>query len=356
VLTQSEISVSKPVAHADSAARGEEPEVSGVLLRALADVAKRYDVSPAQLFQRDAERFATGEPMHLRVPLSEYRALVARAISLTGDGALGLSCGRSASDAAFDLFAPLVAHVPSLRHAIGEVMQFSALVLEGASIQISEGAGVARLSWRMPYTDETTDRFIAELAAAGVVRMLNGFGAKRGELRAVFFHHARPAQHRAYDEAFRGAQRFGAEQAGVEFAAGLLDRPHLHFNPSLQLLLHTEAEERLAQLSRPATLALRLRALLHGRPATRVLAMDAAARQLGISARSLRRYLADEGISYRALTQELQRERACSLLRNRGLTLQAVAHTLGFADVVAFHRAFKRWMQMTPGEYRSTSA
>lgn len=354
MLTQLEPSASRCAASADPCARA-APEVSGILVRVLADVALRYDVTPAALFQRDAERFIASEPMQLRIPLPEYRALIARAIALTGDAALGLRCGLTASDAAFDLFAPLVSHVQSLRHAIRETSQFCALVVDGATFHMSEGAGVARLWWQMPYVDGATDRFVAELGAAGIVRLLRNFGAARSDVRAVRFRHTRPAQHRAYAEVFQGTEQFGCDQPGVELASSLLDRPHLHANPSLQLVMHARAEERLAQLARPADLVSRLRSLLLHRPAAHVPDMTVAARHLGVSVRSLRRRLSDDGISYRALTQDLQHERACMLLRNPELTLQAVADTLGFSELVAFHRAFKRWSGMTPGEYRSAA-
>jgi AraC-like DNA-binding protein len=75
---------------------------------------------------------------------------------------------------------------------------------------------------------------------------------------------------------------------------------------------------------------------------------------LGLSERSLRRHLADENTSYRRLTQSALHASACSLLRKPALTLQNIAYQLGFSDVAAFHRAFRRWANLTPGEYRST--
>jgi AraC-like DNA-binding protein len=241
-----------------------------------------------------------------------------------------------------------------LRHAIREASQFSALVFDGGSIHLSEALGIARLTFELPTADALMDRFTEELVAAGVVRMLRSFGAGRGDLRAVCFRHKRPAQDRSYAEVFQGTERFAAQQPCIEFAAQLLDRPHLHCNPSLQKLVHAQAEERLAQLARPASVVDRLRALLLQRPSASVPDMEVAARRLGVSVRSLRRHLAEDGVSYRALTQALQCERACAMLRNPELSLQVIADALGFADLVAFHRAFKRWTGMTACEYRES--
>lgn len=352
----SEHSASRSVAAADDRPARASPEVSGVLLRVLADVALQYGIKPAALFHGEAARFIAGEPMAVRVPLAEYRALLRRALELTGDPALGLRCGIGSSEAAFDLIAPLVAHVPSLRAAIREASQFLALVFDGAYLHLNDcstGAGVARLCWEFPREGDLTDRFIAELLMAGALRMVRGFGGARGDLYAARFEHRTPSYARAYGELFQGAERFSDALTGLEFAAELLDRPHLHANPALHRLVHAQAEQRLAQLARPASVVRRLEALLLNQPAAHVPEMSAAARQLGVSVRSLRRKLADEGQSYRALTQQLQRERACAMLRNPDLGLQAIADALGFADLVSFHHAFKRWTGQTASEYRA---
>jgi len=329
-----------------------EPEVSGVLLRALADVVMQSGIAPDTLFQAEAKRFSNCEPVDVRVPLSSFRALLKRAIALTGDPALGLRYGLHASESAFDLFAPLVAHVPTLRHAIQEIRQFQALVIEGAPFHLTESAGVACLRWEFPRSHEATDRCLAELLTAGAMRMLRSFGCKRADLHAACFEHRRPSYDHAYAEAFEGKQRFAEAFTGLEFAAHLLDRPHLHANPKLQSLVHAEAEQHLTRLSLHTDLIDRLRMYLLSLPDARMPDMAVAARELGVSVRTLRRRLVEAGHSFRALMQEMQSERACRMLRNPDFTLQAVAEALGFDNIPAFHRAFRRWTGLTACEYR----
>ncbi|HEX7478127.1 MAG TPA: helix-turn-helix transcriptional regulator [Polyangiales bacterium] len=80
--------------------------------------------------------------------------------------------------------------------------------------------------------------------------------------------------------------------------------------------------------------------------------MRRAARELGLSVRSLRRRLAEEGVCYRELAQNILEERSRQLLRDPEVSVQQAAHELGFADASAFHRAFKRWIGVTPSEFR----
>jgi AraC-like DNA-binding protein len=323
-----------------------------VLLRALADVVQQAGVPPGAVFEGEETRLATCEPTDFRVPLPTYRALLGRAIAVTGDPALGLRCALHASESAFDLMAPLVAHVPTLRHAIQETRQFQALAFDGAAVHLTEHTGVARVRCDFPRSHEPTDRSLAEFLTGGLVRMLRAFGCSQNEFLAAKFEHKRPSYHHVYAKAFDGKERFSQEFTCVEFAAAVLDRRHLHANPELQTLVHRQAQERLERLARPAGLIDRLRMYLLSQPAAQVPSMAVAARQLGVSVRTLRRRLAETDQSYRTLTQEMQGERACMMLRNPELTLQSVAGALGFTNTTAFYRAFKRWTGRTACDYR----
>jgi AraC-like DNA-binding protein len=68
--------------------------------------------------------------------------------------------------------------------------------------------------------------------------------------------------------------------------------------------------------------------------------------------RTLRRRLQDEGASYNDLARKALAKRAERLVGDVDRILDDAAYILGFSDRSAFHRAFKRWTGMMPGEYR----
>jgi len=327
--------------------------VSTFLLRALADVVQQRGISPETLLGHDTDVLYV-EPLERSVPREKLQALFRHAVQLTKDPALGLQCGLHASQSSFGLMAPLVSHAPTLRRALALVAQFQSLLIEGARVQLAERAGVAVLRFDVDDAGGgQLDRSFVELIVAGLVRTVQAFGCTGGEIRAVRFKHARPAYHAAYTTVFAGAERFAQPFIGVEFSAHALDRPHLHHHSELHTLILAQAERSLKRLWRPLTCTERVRALVSGRPASQLPDMAAAARELQLSVRSLRRHLGDEGTSYRELTQSMLHESACSSLRDPAITLQAVAHELGFSDVTAFYRAFRRWERLTPAEYRA---
>jgi AraC-like DNA-binding protein len=82
--------------------------------------------------------------------------------------------------------------------------------------------------------------------------------------------------------------------------------------------------------------------------------MEDVARELEMSARSLRRRMQAEGLSFSALTTRHRIQLAKNLLERPSLSIQEAAHELGFSSSTAFHRAFKRWTGMTPKQYRES--
>jgi AraC-like DNA-binding protein len=121
-------------------------------------------------------------------------------------------------------------------------------------------------------------------------------------------------------------------------------------------LLRTEGQRRLDRMATVMGPASRVRRYLLSVQPSRIPAIAAVARELGMSERSLRRHLATEGTSYRDVVRSTLETSAGRLLRDPARTIKQTAVALGFADAAAFSNAFKRWTGMTPGEYRRAHA
>ncbi|MCS6765038.1 MAG: AraC family transcriptional regulator [Candidatus Protistobacter heckmanni] len=63
-----------------------------------------------------------------------------------------------------------------------------------------------------------------------------------------------------------------------------------------------------------------------------------------------------DGISYQLIKDDLRRDLAIDALSHGSESIVAIAAGLGFAEPGAFHRAFKKWTGVRPGEYRRSPA
>jgi AraC-like DNA-binding protein len=76
--------------------------------------------------------------------------------------------------------------------------------------------------------------------------------------------------------------------------------------------------------------------------------------QLNLSVRTLVRRLAEEGYSYRELTQKWRLDKAKKLLKRSQMPIAHIAAEIGFDDESAFFRFFKEAEGITPKQYRSS--
>ncbi|HKP62851.1 MAG TPA: AraC family transcriptional regulator ligand-binding domain-containing protein [Polyangiales bacterium] len=328
-------------------------QVSTVMVRSLAGVIRERVKAPQGVSLGVIDQICA-ESAERMFPFSELQTLLADAVRKTGEPALGLHWGMHAKSSSFGLMTPLISYAATLREALALVSQFCALMAEGARLQLEERMGLARLNCALPPGTNIGANPLVEMMLAGLVRMFGEFGCTPKDIRGVCFEYARPGHYPAYALAFSGTERFAQPFTGIEFAGEALDRRHMHRNPELLEIMRAQAERSLQSRRRPRRYADRVLALLYSSPPNQIPEMKDIARLLAVGERTLRRRLHEERITYRELTQSFQYNAACSMLRNADLTLQQVAGALGFGDSAAFHRAFRRWSNLTPEEYRDS--
>ncbi len=95
----------------------------------------------------------------------------------------------------------------------------------------------------------------------------------------------------------------------------------------------------------------KLVAQLHADPG-RAWTLDSMSRAAGLSRSALdRRFHGAVGESPKRYLQYLRMRRAAALLADGTSSIAAIAETVGYESEFAFHRAFRRTMGVTPGEY-----
>jgi AraC-like DNA-binding protein len=82
--------------------------------------------------------------------------------------------------------------------------------------------------------------------------------------------------------------------------------------------------------------------------------LEVVGKSLGVTPQTLSRRLQEEGQGYQAIKDDLRRDAAIEYLARPDLTLIEIANLLGFSEASTFHRAFKKWTGVAPGEYRQS--
>lgn len=326
--------------------------VSIFLARAVLQAAERSGASGADLRARIPFDWRRLEQPEARLALDEFERVLSAAIAVTGDDALGLHVAEHMPEGAVDLLGHLAAHAPTMREAVNIASQFVGLGMDGLVLAVRDDGDAFVVRYAFPRSTPLADRVLAEFMMAGMVRLARSFTGPTAMPGRASFEHERPNHHHEYTRIFGGNQRFGQSETSIAFDREIADRPQMHHHPELYALLRTEAQRRLNRMTPDVRPADRLRQYLLAMPPSRIPEIAVAARDLGMSERSLRRWLATEGTSYREVVRSALEAGADRMLLDPTQTIKEIALALGFADAAAFHHAFKRWTGLTPGEYR----
>lgn len=129
-------------------------------------------------------------------------------------------------------------------------------------------------------------------------------------------------------------------------------RPFLTSNEGIWAAFEPELRTRLAQLDSSAQLGQRVRSVLLEALPGGGLGMEAVARRLGMSQRSLQRHLEHEGLTYTGLLQATRQTLAQNYLLRTDLPTAEISFLLGFDEPNSFFRAFRGWTGQTPDGLR----
>ncbi|WP_299785779.1 AraC family transcriptional regulator [uncultured Marivita sp.] len=164
--------------------------------------------------------------------------------------------------------------------------------------------------------------------------------------------HAAPDAITSHEDWFGCPVRWGSDVDAILFPPEALSQPNILGDEGISryLLSHLDAE--LGGLREDISLVAEARAAIAQTLSEGAPKMARIATQLGLSVRSFHRRLAEHGVSFQSLTEETRRDLAEGLLRDDAHSLAEIAFLTGFSEQSAFTRAFKRWMGVTPANYR----
>ncbi|MBS0359990.1 MAG: AraC family transcriptional regulator [Proteobacteria bacterium] len=84
--------------------------------------------------------------------------------------------------------------------------------------------------------------------------------------------------------------------------------------------------------------------------------MQSIARELGVTERTLRRRLTEEGIRFAEIADDVRQQLSLRYLQTTRMTADDIAAKVGFTDTANLRRAVKRWTGRTLGQIRDAAA
>jgi AraC-like DNA-binding protein len=165
------------------------------------------------------------------------------------------------------------------------------------------------------------------------------------------FAYPAPAHAALYSQYFQCPCLFDCEHSELQLARDVLPRRPYLANPLAAATLRSTCDGLLAEIESSLGFAGKVYRTLRqlNDPGA---GMTAVAAALKMTARTLRRRLADEGTCFSDIAHRVKYNVAAQHLRNSDASIEQIASIAGFSDPANFRRAFLRWTRMSPAEFR----
>jgi AraC-like DNA-binding protein len=291
---------------------------------------------------------------HARVSSRLYGALWHRIAQTLDDEFFGMDSHRM-KVGSFTLLCHAIVHSDTLERALRRALRFLGLVLDDMSAQLQRDGDTARIVLTdAPGTSASQPK--RAFAYGTYLLIVHGLACwlvgRRIPLGQASFRCEQPAFGAEWQILFTRHLLFSQPHSGFSFPASYLDMPNVQNEKTMKEFLRSAPANFLVKYKNSASLSAKIRRRLRQWHPSAWPDFDALAEQFNASPATLRRRLDEEGESYRSIMDELRRDLAISLLSDTTQSMADIAAELGFAESSAFHRAFKKWTGIRPGEYR----
>jgi AraC-like DNA-binding protein len=228
-------------------------------------------------------------------------------------------------------------------HTPGGVLEVIEETREPAHVEIRYEISIA---------DDEARRQALELSFAVMLRFLRLYVPAAIAQTCVTFRHAQSLDGRIYRRHFRCPTRFEQDFNALTLP---LRFAHVPLSRTANEELRAAAERYVSSVVRrfPLDIGNQVRALAEQQLAYGAADIGRIAAQLNFHPRTLQRRLAEQGLSFYELVDELRRDRAQELLCQHAIPLSRIGDLLGYTRQSTFIQACHRWFGMPPGAIRT---
>jgi AraC-like DNA-binding protein len=288
----------------------------------------------------------------------QYSRVYQQVLHLMQDETFGFAAGGLTTPGAFRMMCYCIISCRNLGQAIQRTAEFYRTFFDERSQLYTNFSDLyARVGYRTLGSGSDDPRLVVA-DAYGLSLWHRFFGWLCGRpipLKRVDLRGLEPARVDKYEDLFGCPLYFGQASDLLYFDSACLAWPLVHTEHSLREFLRTAPYQLLIMDNDPGgkSLTMQVKAMMGHDFSSGFPGFDAISQALGMSAPTLRRRLKREGTTFQQLKDEARRDAAILWLDRADTSINEVAAQMGFTDPSAFHRSFKKWTGLTPGQFRA---
>ncbi|MDQ0192442.1 AraC family transcriptional regulator [Paenibacillus wynnii] len=291
-----------------------------------------------------------------RIPAEDFERIVKAAALYTEDEWFGLHQGQGMSISDLGVLGYVMLHSKTLGQALAAYQQYNFIICSGFNADLEVEGEDILISIVLHNSPKAPSRHCIEDMTVSFYRTMLGLSCRSIPVKDVHFMHSPPSRIDEYIDTFGVVPQFNQESNTLRLSKEILDYPVLSADPRLLGIFEAIAEEVRTKLTQGSLLTEALNRWIIECMPTHFPTLQDAARYMRMSVRTLQAKLKKENTSYNRMANEVRKELALRYLDKQEYTIAEIAYLLHFSEPSALQSAFRKWMGVTPGEYRQRAA
>ncbi len=287
-----------------------------------------------------------------QIPYAAFMRLIEQAAMLLAEPGYGLKLGASHDVRDNGLLGFIAVNSATLRDALANVERYISVTNEGTDAILELAGPVSALRFRDADPALRGLRQNSERVSAQFVKGARELTRAKATPLRVEFIHGRPNERIDYEGILGCPVRFRAEWDAVIFSEETLRLPVIGADNRLLRTLEAACRRIVGPQPRKEDLVHSVRQHVVQQLAKGAPAFDDVARHFNMSSKTLERRLGERKASYREIVDGIRCDLAKHYLADTELRLHQIAYTLGYSEPGPLVRAFRRWTDSTPMQYR----
>lgn len=315
---------------------------------------KRSGIAPEILLKKAGVDLLGFNRYDSKIPERQYYSILDEAVRLTKDNFFGLHVGASTELRDLSNLGYIMANCKDLGEAIDSAIGYIDFIGAPVEMRLSRNPGQVKLLFDLKQPLDMNTRQCIDEALSSLSAIMRNITKNSIGFREVWFPYPKPEDIREYKKVFQCSFLFGRSVSALVFHPRQLLAPVIRPNPKL-LQMARNTRDYFQEIIEEKDYSRKIAILLYAKLQKGPPCIKHVAKELGVSIRGLQMKLSEEGVTFSRIVRDVRRELAKTYLTDKAYSIDEITFLLGFSEPSVFHRAFKTWTGLTPGEYRSVS-
>jgi AraC-like DNA-binding protein len=286
-----------------------------------------------------------------RILVEKYTLVEEEAAHVTNDPCFGLHMGQFIEAGNWSILGYMMMNCKTLGEAFGKFAKYSNIIGNLIYGDVHMGPDSVTIFLAIPQHAPIISRHCYEGYFSSMICLARTLSGKNVNPIEVGFAFQEPECLDEYNKIFGSPVLFRQNQNYIIMDIKVAEIPVLLPNENLLQYFENYAKEFLTEVDAVHNVTYKVKKRILSHMDNEKLSIKIIAKELSMSVRTLQIYLKREGTEFSRLLKETREQLATKYLREN-YTVEDIAYLLGFSDSCAFRKAFKKWVGVTPKEYR----